>query len=237
MIPDTVGGDFDTTLAPDGAVPLLVTMDARDDIAALLAAARRGLPDALGRIFEVARGHLLQLAERELPPELRAKLGPSDLVQETAIEMQRDFARFTGTTSEECFAWLREILRNNAVDAVRHYRDRLKRTVDREESLTGERSRFDDVLVDGRRSPDASAIRREEAEALAKVLPRLPAEERQVLDLRYGSGLSFAEIAARMGRSPKTVRKLWYQGIALAQRELAAGGVEEAAAEPPRSNP
>lgn len=93
-------------------------MDAHDDIRALLAAARDGRPDALGRIFEVARGHLLQLAERDLPSELRPKIGPSDLVQETAIEMQRGFDRFTGTTAEECFAWLREILRNNTVDAV-----------------------------------------------------------------------------------------------------------------------
>ncbi|MFM9059264.1 MAG: sigma-70 family RNA polymerase sigma factor [Planctomycetaceae bacterium] len=213
-------------------------MDAHDDIRALLAAARDGRPDALGRIFEVARGHLLQLAERDLPSELRPKIGPSDLVQETAIEMQRGFDRFTGTTAEECFAWLREILRNNTVDAVRHYRERLKRTVDREVSLAAHPHRTDAGFVDPRRSPDASAIRREEADALADVLPRLPAEERQILELRYQSGLSFADIAAHLGRSPKTVRRLWYQALARAQRELAADGVVAAAPpEPPRPSP
>jgi RNA polymerase sigma-70 factor (ECF subfamily) len=208
-------------------------MDAHDDIRALLAAARGGEPDALGRIFEVARGHLLLLAERELPAELRPKIGPSDLVQETAIEMHRGFARFTGTTAEECFAWLREILRNNTVDAVRHYRERLKRTVDREVSLSAHANRGEAAFVDRRRSPDASAIRREEADALAHVLPRLPAEERQVLELRYGSGMSFAEIADQLGRSSKTVRKLWFRAIARTQRELAADGVVAAAEHPP----
>lgn len=213
-------------------------MDAADSIHTLLVAARGGAPDALGRIFEAARGHLLQVAERELPPELRAKIGPSDLVQETAIEMHRGFAHFTGTTADECFAWLREILRNNAVDAIRHYRDRLKRAVDREVSLSEKPNRADGGLVDGRRSPDASAMRREEADALTHVLPRLPADERQILELRYWSGMSFADIAAQMGRSPKTVRKLWYQAIARAQQELAVEGVvATASSHPPLSSP
>jgi len=213
-------------------------MDARDTIQTLLAAARSGQPDALGRIFEAARGHLLQVAERELAPELRAKVGPSDLVQETAIEMQRDFARFTGTTADECFAWLREILRNNAVDAIRHYRDRLKRNVDREVSLTTNHSRSDPALVDRRRPPDASAIRREEADALAHVLPRLSAEERQILELRYWSGMSFADIAAQLGLSPKTVRKLWHRAVERVQQELAVDGVvATASSHPPLSPP
>lgn len=213
-------------------------MDARDTIQTLLAAARSGQPDALGRIFEVARGHLLQVAERELPPELRAKVGPSDLVQETAIEMQRDFARFTGTTADECFAWLRQILRNNAVDAVRHYRDRLKRDVDREVSLSEKPNRADGALVDGRRSPAASAIRREEADALAHVLPRLPPEQRQILELRYWSGMSFADIAAQLGLSPKTVRKLWHRAVQRVQQELAVDGIAAAASsDPPLSPP
>lgn len=204
-------------------------MDARDTICGLLAAARRGEPDALGRIFEAARGHLLQLAERELPIDLRPKIGPSDLVQETAVEMHRGFARFTGTTADECFAWLREILRNNAVDAARRYRETLKRGVDREVSLPTNPSRADAAFVDRRRSPDASAMRREEADALAHVLPRLPAEERQILELRYEIGMSFTDIAVQMGRSPKTVRKLWYRALARAQQELAAFGVGAAA--------
>lgn len=213
-------------------------MDARDTIQTLLAAARSGQPDALGRIFEAARGHLLQVAERELPPELRAKVGPSDLVQETAIEMQRDFARFTGTTADECFAWLRQILRNNAVDAVRHYRDRLKRDMDREVSLSAKPNRTDGALVDWRRSPAASAIRREEADALAHVLPRLPADERQILELRYWSGMSFADIAAQLGLSPKTVRKLWHRAVERVQQELAVGGVvATASSDPPLPPP
>jgi DNA-directed RNA polymerase specialized sigma24 family protein len=96
-------------------------MDAGADIRELIERARSGRGDAIGRIFEAARGNLLDLADRELPSDLRAKIGPSDIVQETAVDMQRDFGQFTGTTPEECFAWLREVLQHNVVDAIRRH--------------------------------------------------------------------------------------------------------------------
>ena len=116
-------------------------MDARSDIRELIERARRGVPDAIGQIFEAARGQLLDLADRELPSDLRMKVGPSGVVQETAVDMQRDFGQFTGTTAEECYAWLREVLRHNLVDAIRRYRDAKKREAARELSLNGFRSR------------------------------------------------------------------------------------------------
>jgi RNA polymerase sigma-70 factor (ECF subfamily) len=205
-------------------------MDARADIRELIDAARRGAPDAIGRIFEAARSHLLQLADHELPGELRAKVGPSDLVQETAVDAHRDFGQFNGTTAEECFAWLREILRHNVIDAVRHYRESLKRSIDREERI-GDRPATDrKPFVERRHSPDGSAIRREEAATLHDVLSRLPADYRRVLHMRYWSGMSFAEMAPALDRSPEATRKLWYRALERLQNELAGADGEPAAA-------
>lgn len=208
-------------------------MDARADIRDLIDAARSGAPEAIGQIFEAAHGHLLQLAARELPAELRAKIGPSDLVQETAVDMHRDFAQFTGTTAEECFAWLREILRHNVVDAVRHYRESLKRNVTREVSLSSAPARDGTALVERARPPDGSAIRREEAAALNNVLMRLPEEYRRVLQLRYWNGMSFVDIAPLLERSPDAVRKLWYRAVERLQCELAAANGQPVATQPP----
>lgn len=195
-------------------------MDARADIRDLLDAARRGAPDAIGRILEAARGHLLQLADRELPAELRAKVGPSDLVQETAVDAHRDFRQFTGTTPEECFAWLREILRHNVIDAVRHYRESLKRNIDREESLIGRPARDREAFFARHHPPDGSAIRREEAASLNEVLARLPLDYRRVLQMRYWGGMTFAEMAPALDRSPEAARKLWYRALERLQDEL-----------------
>lgn len=197
-------------------------MNARADIRALLAAARAGAPGAVGQIFEAARAQLLHLADRELPDDIRPKIGPSDVVQETAIDVHRDFETFGGSSPEELFAWLREILRHNVVDAVRQFRDTLKRDTTRELSLASASvRRAGGVIPERTRSPDGSAIRREEAAALNLALARLPPHHRQVLELRYWHGLSFVEMAPLLSRSPDAMRKLWYRAIERLNVELA----------------
>jgi RNA polymerase sigma-70 factor (ECF subfamily) len=197
-------------------------MDVHADIRDLVDRARRGVPEAIGQILEAARGQLLELANQELPEDLRAKIGPSDVVQETAAEAHRDFADFSGTTVEECFAWLRMILRHNVVDAIRRYRESGKRNVALEVRLASGPMAGGDPFIEPHRPPDGSAIRREEAGLLNDTLARLPADYRQVLELRYWSGLSFVEIAPRLGRSPEAARKLWYRALKRLQDELAA---------------
>lgn len=211
-----------------------MTMDATANIRDLLDRAKRGSPDAIGQIFEAARAHLLQLADRELPEMLRAKIGPSDVVQETAVEMHRDFDRFTGTTAEEVFAWLRGILRHNLLDAVRHYRDSLKRNVKLEVRLGTEPVQEDSAFIQLNRAPDGSAIRREEAATVSMVMARLPTDYRRVLELRYWHGMSFVEIGPQLGRSPDSTRKLWYRAMERLQLELAAVVTGEAAPMPNR---
>src|SRR6516225_2525174 len=106
--------------------------DPGGDAAQWLDLARAGSPEALGQVLETFRGYLLLIADREMDPELRAKGGASDLVQETFLEAQRDFARFHGTRAEELRAWLRRLLLNNVANFTRQYRERAKRQVGRE---------------------------------------------------------------------------------------------------------
>lgn len=213
-------------------------MNAPADIRALLAAARGGTPDAIGQVFEFARAHLLRLADRELPDDLRPKISPSDLVQETAVDAHRDFGRFVGTTPEELFAWLRGILRHNVVDAVRRYRDTLKRDTTRELSLaSASLRRAGDAIPELPGSPDGSAIRREEAAALNLALARLPPHQRRVLELRYWHGLSFVAMAPQVGLSPDAVRKLWYRALERLNEELAAARSVHGAAIPESAVP
>ncbi len=201
-------------------------MDAPAELSDLIVAARRGRPDALGRIFEAARAMLMELAERELPPALRAKLGASDLVQETAADMQRDFAAFAGTTPEECFAWLRAILKHNVVDAVRGYQQSQKRDVGRETSLASRSTaRHVKTRLLSDRVPADSAIRREEAAVIEAAIERLPEEYRRALRLRYWLGMSFADMAAELDRSPNTARMIWFRAVGQLQVELRAAGL------------
>src|ERR1700730_12825101 len=80
------------------------------DAAQWLPAARSGSLEALGRVLEACRDYLLLVANKELDPKLQAKGGASDLVQQTFLEAQRDFARFRGDSEDELLAWMRHLL-------------------------------------------------------------------------------------------------------------------------------
>src|SRR6516165_11883047 len=105
------------------------------DAAQWLAAARAGSREALGAGLETCRRYLLLVADREIHPDLRAKGGASDLVQDTFLEAQRDFDQFHGASADELRAWLRRLLLNNVANFTRQYRERAKRDVGREISL------------------------------------------------------------------------------------------------------
>src|SRR6516162_1458127 len=150
--------------------------EATGDAARWLAAARAGSPEALGQVLETFRAYLLLVADRELDPEVRVKGGASDLVQDTFLEAQRDFERFQGTSAEELRAWLRRVLLNNVANFTRQFRQRAKRLVEREVPLEAGGSSHERGagLAADISSPSGQAVAREQAEALAQAMDRLP---------------------------------------------------------------
>src|SRR5262249_3592971 len=101
-----------------------------------LAQARTGSAESLGQLLMDCRNYLLLAAGRKLGADLRGKINPSDLVQETFLEAQRDFARFHGDNEDELRAWLYRILLNNLSNVGRHYRNAEKRAIGRELALS-----------------------------------------------------------------------------------------------------
>jgi RNA polymerase sigma-70 factor (ECF subfamily) len=193
-----------------------------DEFAGWLAQARAGSPEALGRVLDACRQYLLLVAEQDLDPALRAKGGASDLVQQTFLEAQGDFARFRGDSEGELLAWLRHLLRNNLIDFTRQYRATAKRGVDREVPLADDdASRGSDPVVPADTpSPSGHAMARERDDSLRAAMDRLPEDYREILRLRYDDGLGFDDIAARMGRTPEAARKLWARAVARLQQEM-----------------
>jgi RNA polymerase sigma-70 factor (ECF subfamily) len=173
-------------------------------------------------LIEQYRAYLLSVAEHRLDGELRTKVAPSDLVQETFLDAFRAAERFTGQSAEELRLWLRRLLLNNVVDAVRRYRVAEKRR-ERKESAADQgslaRMRVANV-VDSRLTPHAAAVQGETARALIAALGRLPLKYQQVLRLRHHDALTFAEIAARVGLSENAARKLWVRAIERLQLEF-----------------
>ena len=87
----------------------------------LLDAAREGKEECLGRLLQLYCNYLKLMAMAQLDQKLRARMSPSDVVQETLFEAHRDFAQFRGSSEAEFLAWLRRILVNNLARVVERH--------------------------------------------------------------------------------------------------------------------
>ncbi|MBO0700530.1 MAG: sigma-70 family RNA polymerase sigma factor [Zavarzinella sp.] len=184
----------------------------------LLARARAGDRDALGRLLGLYHNYLGLLARLQVRGRLQGKVDPADLVQETFLKAHRHFAAFRGSTEREWTAWLRQILATTAANLVRHYLGNRGRDPRLERELADAFDASSRCLEAGfalpGSTPSQQASRREQAVLLAEALARLPEDHREAVILRHLEGLTFPEVADRMGRSVDSVKKLWARGLA-----------------------
>jgi RNA polymerase sigma-70 factor (ECF subfamily) len=184
--------------------------------------ARAGSNEALGQLLMGCRQYLLLVANQKLDDGLRGKVNPSDVVQETFLEAQRDFSGFHGEREDELLAWLGRILSNNLANVTRHFRGTEMRAVQREVSLAGADSGPQPAgqLAADTPTPSKKAVVREQAAALEQALGRLPEHYRRAIQLRYDDDRSFAEIGEALGCSAEAARKLWARAIDQLQKAL-----------------
>jgi RNA polymerase sigma-70 factor (ECF subfamily) len=190
----------------------------------LLAVARQGNAVALGQLLESSRNYLELLARVQIGRRLQGKVDAADLVQETFLKAHRDFAKFRGASEGEWVGWLRQILAANLAQLVRRYCGTQRRDIRLERELVDElnqSSRFlDQNLAAPQSTPSHQAARREQAVLLADALKQLPDAYREVIILSHLEGLSFPEVARRMGRTVDSVKNLWARALARLRRTV-----------------
>jgi RNA polymerase sigma-70 factor (ECF subfamily) len=184
----------------------------------LLHRARAGDRAALGQLLGLYQNYLALLARLQISRRLQSKVDAADLVQETFLRAHHGFDQFRGTTEGEFVCWLRQILACNLAMLMRRYYGTQGRDVRLECELAdalNESSQFlDQGLLAPHSSPSQQAARREQAVLLADALRMLPEAYREVLILRHLEGLSFPEVARRMGRTLDSVANLWPRALA-----------------------
>ena len=190
----------------------------------LIEAAKAGDATTLGQLLEAYRHYLRMLAQIEIGRRLQGKVDASDVVQETFLDAHRHIAGFRGSNEAQFLGWLRQILAGTLANAVRRYVGTKARDVRLEQGLAADLDHSSLALgaipVDPNSSPSQRAERGEQAFLVASALGRLPDDYRQVLMLRHIEGLTFPQVAERMGRSVDSVEKLWLRGLARLRREF-----------------
>ena len=182
-------------------------------------------PDPAG--LERYRHYLELLARLHLQPRFRSKLGASDIVQQALLRAVQNLGQYRGQTDAELTAWLRRILTNTLVDAVRGL-EGAKRQVGLECSLEAalaqSSARLESLLQGNPASPSEEVARHHQLVELSAALARLPEDQRQALELHYLQGCTVAVVAEHMGRTERSVAGLIRRGLQKLRELLADEG-------------
>ena len=198
--------------------------------AELEARIRAGQMDALVMYLEANKRTLLAHIERKIGADLRKRIDPDDIFQETVLAALRGLPAAAGKI-QDVFGWLRHLAEQRAIDLARHHRagkrDPRREASGRQQGTDGASASVELVALLSASLTTASmtAVRGERQVRLKASLTGLSADSREALRLRYGEGLATKEIAARMRRSDVSVRVLLSRTLQDLQKLLAEGSI------------
>ncbi len=169
----------------------------------LLARAADGDRAAFDRLFELHRASLRRLVALRMDDRLKARLDPSDIVQETHMVAYRRFHDYLNRRPMPFRLWLRKTAQQQVFDAGRNHIDRRRRSLLREEGTLNRSSILvaRGLLTDGS-SPAEKVARREQERRVAAAVAELGATDREIVVMRNVEGLTFDEIALVLDMRP-----------------------------------
>jgi RNA polymerase sigma-70 factor (ECF subfamily) len=178
----------------------------------LVSAARDGDRAALGQLLLSHSESLTRYLSAKMPASLRRHVSADDILQQAYSVAFRDINQFELRGDGSFYAWLKTIaehqLQNTIKSAGRQKRGGNVRQVEAVQINDGSMRDLLDQIDAGEGTPSL-AVRKEEAFAVLNVaLAELPTDYREVIRMRFFSGLSLDETAKAMGRTPAAVRAL-----------------------------
>jgi len=199
----------------------LVGKERKEEIPGLIARARSGDRDALGRLFAHFQNYLRLVISAAMGPGMRRSLDISDVVQETLLVAAARFGKFHGDDERQLAYWLRSLANRKVVDLARRI-GRQKRAPANQVSLdeTHDGSPLAEQLAGELTSPSQGAVRHEMALKLAEALTKIDPVEAEVIWLHHIEGMSFEAIGQRIGTGRNGARGVWARALKNLRRVL-----------------
>jgi RNA polymerase sigma-70 factor (ECF subfamily) len=191
----------------------------------LLDRAGQGDAQALEQLLTRYRPDLYSLVEFHLDPRLRARLDPSDVVQEAQLELVRRLGDFLQRRPMPFHLWVRKMAYDRLLNLRRDHR-RARRSVAREVAWP-ERSSLllaRPLLASGP-SPSRQAEAREFAQRVGRAVAGLAEADREILTMRHAEDLAYEEIACLLDVEPAAARKRYGRALIRLQKVLTEHGV------------
>ena len=162
----------------------------------LLARARAGDPEALDEVFARAIPRLKRWASGRLPRCAREMIDTDDLVQETVVNTLKHIDVFEYRVDSALQAYLRQAVMNRIRNEIRRA------------TRHAAPAALDSAAPDTGLSPLEELIGKQTVEAYDQAMAALEPEEREAIIGRVELGLSYAELAAAMGRPSADARRM-----------------------------
>ena len=166
--------------------------------------------DALGELYDRFGKVAYGLAYKILQDAALAE----DAVQEAFLQIWRVAGTYRPERAKAS-TWLLTFVHRRAVDLVR--REQKRRTL----PVVGEPQGADP-------GADEKAVERSRREIVQDALRRLPAEQREPIELAYYGGLTQSELAERLGQPLGTIKSRMFTGLQRLRVLLAEAGYESA---------
>ena len=194
----------------------------------LLEQVQGGDRQAFDQLFARHRAYLRRIVELRLDTGLRARVDPSDVVQDAHLDAFRRLDTYLRQRPMPFRLWLRQIACDRTLKARRHHLGTARRAMGREVPLP-ERSSLvlARQLFAGSSTPSQQLDRRDLARRLRQAVAQLPEADREVILMRHFEGLSNSEVSCLLGIDPATASKRHGRAMLRLHRILFAGGMTE----------
>jgi RNA polymerase sigma-70 factor (ECF subfamily) len=198
------------------------------EIQNLLQRARTGDRQAFAELIGGYRAFLRQLVELRLDPKLRARVDPSDIVQEAQLEAVRRLEDYLEQPPMPFRLWLRQIALSRLLKMHRYHATTARRAVGQEIPLPEQSSILLAQQLFGAGSTPSQQVNRQELAArLRQAIAQLADADREILMLRNFEGLSNPELGQLLGLDPGTVSKRHGRAMLRLHKILFASGLTE----------
>jgi RNA polymerase sigma-70 factor (ECF subfamily) len=193
----------------------------------LLERITRGDRQALGRLLQLYRARWHAFIEARLDPRLRARLDPSDVVQEVQLEVAQRLEDFLSRSPMPFHLWARKTAYERLLKVRRDHRRRA-RSVEREVALPDRSSLLlAKPLLAGGPSPSQQLAAREFADRVSRAVALLAEVDREVLLMRHMEELSYAEVACLLDVKEDAARQRYGRALLRLRQVLKDQGLLE----------
>lgn len=167
---------------------------------------------ALSSVFQENRAVLLRAVSDRMSMDLRGRVDPSDILQETFAEAFRRLGEYVANPSIPLLKWLFLLADQNTVAAYRKHVDTKKRSTAREQNVMSDSQSFfandlQRVAVSDHTGPFEHYERNERRDQLERAISMLNPTSQTVVRMRFLEGKSLAEIGEILGLSVDAVSK------------------------------